>query len=75
LKCKRAAVAFAAAAFLRERALLGTRSFKLQFVELSPKTHVIANQRARWCGDPLQICGFFPKIDGDCHAIVRNGSQ
>jgi len=48
---------------------------KFQFGELSPKTHVIANQRARWCGDPLQICGFFPKIDGDCHAIVRNGSQ
>jgi len=49
--------------------------FKLQFIELSPKTNVIANQPAGWCGDPLQICGFSPKLMGiptPVCALARN---
>ena len=33
-------------------------------------THVIANQSADWCGDPLHLREMF-EIQGDCHVGLR----
>ena len=49
----------------------------LQKIQISVCRSVIkkvssrTSDRCHWCGDPLQICGVLPKLDGDCHVALR----